>query len=92
MFETEKNKVTQVIKFLQNLDTNVKYFGDLARFEEGWIYLPASVTISGNAFSRADLLQKLEDKWNDQVPEPSQMILLVPTYTNNTKEKQNGIL
>ena len=89
MFESEKDKVTKVVTFLEALSTEVEYFDNLARFEEGWIYLPASVITTGNASSRADVLQKLEDKWNDQIPEPSQMILLVPTYN---KEKQNGIL
>lgn len=50
----------------------------LVREDGDYLYLPVHVP-DKDAFGVARYLQEIEDKWNDQEPEPYPRLLLVPT-------------
>jgi len=51
---------------------------ELARWEKEWLYIPVRIEGAMGAFERAERLQDLEDGWDEEHPETSTKLLLVP--------------
>ena len=51
---------------------------ELARQDNGFLSIPVYIQDVLDAYDKASRLQELEDAWNNQEPEPSYQLLLVP--------------
>ena len=54
-----------------------KFYRNLARQDHNWIYLPVFVE-GADVVEKAAKLQRLEDAWRNQEPEPYWQLLLIP--------------
>ena len=62
----------------EKLGLNVSLLTEDAALQNGWLYLPAHIDGVLDAYDNALKLQKLEDTWNDRVPQPEPPLFLVP--------------
>jgi hypothetical protein len=60
------------------LGLQVTLQADEATLRHGWLYLPVYIEGASDAYDNAIKLQKLEDTWNDRVPQPEPPLFLVP--------------
>jgi hypothetical protein len=59
---------------------------ELARVEDEWLYIPVRIEGTMGAFERAERLQELEDGWDEEHPEASTKLLLMPAAEGASQE------
>ncbi len=52
---------------------------EVAQTDDPYLYIPAHVAGEIGVYQRAQLLQQVEDAWNNRVPAPPHRVLLVPS-------------
>lgn len=71
-----------VMQFLKNqaksLGLEIWLHESLLQHDGDFLYVPAHIELT-DAFERAQQLQKLEDKWNNEEPKRYPRIMIVPT-------------
>jgi len=78
---SDHEDVEEVYKWLEEtaerMGLGAKLYTQRATQNHNWIYLPVYVP-GDDIFDMADKLQKLEDEWRNQEPEPYWELLLIP--------------
>ena len=69
----------------EKLELNVSLLTEDAALQNGWLYLPTHIDGVRDAYDNALKLQKLEDTWNDRVPQPEPPLFLVPARDPSRK-------
>ena len=82
MLENEVAAILRIIEFLKSKVSQkqlpVQFVEEDVRLQHNWVYLHALVRNEESASKKAQILQDLEDEWNDQEPEPANLLLLIP--------------
>jgi hypothetical protein len=57
---------------------HAQFHMNLARRDNGWLYIPVYIEYERDPYNKASLLQDMEDAFNDQEPTPDLRLLLIP--------------
>ncbi len=93
--DTIKHTPQEIYAWLQAqsklLGINVVLHGNDAHMEGFYLYVPAYLPDGKDAYDYAVKLQKLEDTWNDQEPQPNPPIYLVPASSPEQRAVQERL-